>query len=172
MIDRASPDDLMSLASERGGTPMQVGAVVVPDTSTGFDPTTIGQQINLRSQRIPRLTHDSSPCRGGVVGRCGPSRRWCRGRTRSRRPVAQNREVTGGLLALAAELVCRPLPRERPLWKAVLVVAGALAIRSDAFIMDGPDVQPVTGDPEQLLTSNMAVPAIDSNGQRSPALLP
>ena len=27
----------------------------------------------------------------------------------------------GGLLALAAELVCRPLPRERPLWRAVVV---------------------------------------------------
>ncbi|MEO5743616.1 MAG: hypothetical protein ABIQ53_03370, partial [Terracoccus sp.] len=46
----------MSLASEHGGAPVQVGAVVVLDTSWGFDAATLAHQINARSRRIPRLT--------------------------------------------------------------------------------------------------------------------
>ena len=124
-IDRVSADDLMSLATDRGSTPMQVGAVLFLDTRTGLDS---GQGIVLLAQRIlsvPRLRRRLVTVPFG----CG-------------RPVwvddaafAITNHVTTvrcpaprGELAvfdLAAAMLATPLPRARPLWAATLVTETA-----------------------------------------------
>ncbi|MDQ2755966.1 MAG: WS/DGAT domain-containing protein [Actinomycetota bacterium] len=121
MIDRVSCDDLLSLASEHGGAAMQLGAVVVLDTSGGFDPVALEREIRVRSQRVPRLDQPLVTVPWG----CGrpvwseSARVWGQGQVETV-PCPEPRGDEG-LLALAAELVCRPLPRERPLWRAVVV---------------------------------------------------
>ena len=121
MIDRVSGDDLMSLVSERRALPMQVGAIVLLDSSSGIDPAQIMARITARSRRVPRL------------GQRLVSVPWGCGRPVWSDDVDHDRSAPvetircpapggeEGLLALAAQLVCRPLPRDRPLWRAVVV---------------------------------------------------
>ena len=53
--DRVSNDDLMSLASERGATPMQVGAVLMLDAREGLDHGLVVDAIASRVTVVPRL---------------------------------------------------------------------------------------------------------------------
>ena len=54
-IDRASSDDMVSLATDVGAAPMQVGAVLLLDTSAGFDLERARRTIGERIRRVPRL---------------------------------------------------------------------------------------------------------------------
>ncbi|MEB0305558.1 hypothetical protein QN345_09550 [Cryobacterium sp. 10I1] len=54
-IDRVSADDLMSLATERGSSPMQVGAVLFLDTRAGLDTEVALGVLADRIRRVPRL---------------------------------------------------------------------------------------------------------------------
>ena len=54
-MDRLSTDDLMSLAAERGSTPMQVGAVLLLGIDGDFNPTFLVDAIGDRVPRVPRL---------------------------------------------------------------------------------------------------------------------
>ncbi len=121
MIERASPDDLMSLAPGHRGPPMQVGAVVVLDTSAGFDAATVERQIALRSRRVPRLRQRlvTVPWGCGRPMWSGSAGGGAHEQVETVRCPEPGGDV--GLLALAAEVVCRPLPREQPLWRAVVV---------------------------------------------------
>lgn len=100
---------------------MQVGAVVVLDTSAGFDPATLAQQINVRSQRIPRLTQRLVTVPRGCGRPVWSEAVVAAGRNQVETARCPEPGGDGGLLALAADLACRPLPRGRPLWKAVVV---------------------------------------------------
>ena len=53
--DRVSTDDLMSLASERGSTPLQVGAVLMLDASESLGPGLVEDAIGHRITAVPRL---------------------------------------------------------------------------------------------------------------------
>ncbi len=121
MIDRVSGDDLMSLASERGALPMQVGAIVMLDSSAGLEPAGVVATIVARSRRVPRLGQRLVSVPWG----CGRPL-WCDdlhddGSAQVESIRCPEPRGDQGLLALAAELVCRPLPRDRPLWRAVVV---------------------------------------------------
>ena len=118
---RVSADDLMSLASERGSTPMHVGAVLMLDARESLDPELVQDAIARRVTAVPRLRQRLVKVPWG----CG-------------RPVwVDDRDFTitnhlsvvrcpapGGesaVLDVAAELLLTRLPRDRPLWAARLV---------------------------------------------------
>ena len=119
--ERVSSDDRMSLASERGSTPLQVGAVLMLDTRDGLDPGLVEAAIARRVTAVPRLRQRLVKVPWG----CG-------------RPVwvddpdfavTSHLRVTpcpapGGesaVLGVAAEMLVTRLPRDRPLWAARLV---------------------------------------------------
>jgi len=120
-VERVSTDDLMSLATERGSTPMQVGAVLMLGTGAGLDPGAVLEAIADRVRAVPRLRQRLVRVPWG----CG-------------RPVwVDDPEFTatghfstvrcpppGGeeaILDVAAEMLVTRLPRDRPLWTARLV---------------------------------------------------
>jgi diacylglycerol O-acyltransferase len=119
--ERVSTDDLMSLASERGSTPVQVGAVLMLDASESLDPGLTLEAIARRITSVPRLRQRLVKVPWG----CG-------------RPVwVDDRDFTvtnhfsvvrcpapggeGGILGVAAEMLLTRLRRDRPLWAATLV---------------------------------------------------
>ena len=119
--ERVSADDLMSLASERGSTPMQVGAVLRLDASESLDMGLVQAAMASRVTAVPRLRQRLVKVPWG----CG-------------RPVwVDDRDfavtnhfsvvrcpVPGGesaVLRVAAEMLLTRLPRDRPLWAATLV---------------------------------------------------
>lgn len=121
LTERLSTDDLMSLASERGSTPMQVGAVLVLDAPERPDPGLVAGALADRITAVPRLRQRLVKVPWG----CG-------------RPVwVDDRDFTvtnhfsvgqcsapGGesaVLGIAAEMLVTRLPRDRPLWVARFV---------------------------------------------------
>jgi diacylglycerol O-acyltransferase len=121
MFERVSADDLMSLVSQRHPPPLQVGAVLILDASNGLDIGPLRTVLQQRIWAVPRLRQRLQKVPFG----CG-------------RPVwvddsgfKINDHVTAvtphseiddaGLLDIAADLVTRPLPEDRPLWSATLV---------------------------------------------------
>jgi len=120
-IERVSSDDLMSLATERGSTPMQVGAVLMLDDAEDLDPALAMAEMARRVTSVPRLRQRLVRAPWG----CG-------------RPiwvddgdftVANHFSVLpcpapggdAGVMAVAAEILIARLPRDRPLWSATLV---------------------------------------------------
>ena len=89
--------------------------------------------------------------------------------------------VLGMLAAVAAQLLAwvgallntAQLPDKT--WFVVVLVGGLVSLgflATLAYVIGGPtDEQPVTGDPEHPLGPDAPAPAIEPNGQRSPALL-
>jgi len=120
-FERVSPDDLMSLATERGSTPLQVGAVLMLDSSESLEPRLVVDAIADRVRAVPRLRQRLVKVPWG----CG-------------RPVwVDDRDFAvsghfsvircpapGGesaVLEVAAQMLLTRLPRDRPLWAAKLV---------------------------------------------------
>lgn len=121
LADRVSPDDLMSLASERGSTPMQVGAVLMLDAREGLDPGLVAEAIAHRVTAVPRLRQRLVKVPWGF-GR--PV--WVDDRdfTVSAHFSLTRCPAPGGgsaVLGVAAEMLLTRLPRDRPLWTATLV---------------------------------------------------
>jgi len=120
-IDRASADDVMSLVSDRGDPPLQVGAVLLLDVREGLDPAQLREELSRRVAAVPRLRQ-----------RLIRVPIWCG------RPVWADHagfeiddhfsvaRCTGArdeeaVLGIAAELLTTRLQRDRPLWAATLV---------------------------------------------------
>jgi diacylglycerol O-acyltransferase len=118
---RVGADDLMSLASERGSTPMQVGAVLMLDAGASLEPRLALETIASRVSAVPRLRQRLVTVPWG----CG-------------RPVwvddadfAVTRHFSvvrcpepggeSGILRVATEMLLHRMPRDRPLWVAKLV---------------------------------------------------
>lgn len=120
-IERVSADDLMSLASERGSTPMQVGAVLMLDARESPDLGLVVDAIADRITAVPRLRQRLLKVPLG----CGRPV-WVDDRDFT---IAKHLSVIrcpapGGesaVLAVAAEMLLTRLPRDRPLWAASLV---------------------------------------------------
>ena len=123
VIDRASPTDLVSLATDVGPAPMQVGAVVMLADGPGFDLSTIEAAITGRLQTVARLRQRLVRA---PLGHGRPywvdDAEFDIGR-HLRRVVCPPPGDERALLELAADLVTRPLPWSRPLWSALLVTA-------------------------------------------------
>ena len=121
-IDRVSADDLMSLVAEHGSTPMQVGAVLMLDTTPGLDPTGLLTELGRRVAGIPRLRQRLETVPVG----CGrpiwvddPGFDLAR---HVRVTVVGDPLAEREVLDIAATLLGVPLPRSRPLWAATLAV--------------------------------------------------
>jgi len=119
--DRVSTDDLMSLASERGSVPLQVGAVLMLDARERLDPGVVVDAIAHRITAVPRLRQRLVKVPLG----CGRPV-W----VDDRRFAITNHfsmvrcPTPGGesaVLEVAAEMLLTRLPRDRPLWAAKLV---------------------------------------------------
>jgi diacylglycerol O-acyltransferase / wax synthase len=120
-FERVSPDDLMSLASERGSTPLQVGAVLMLDGSESLEPGLVVDALAERVCAVPRLRQRLVEVPWG----CGRPV-WVDDRDFA---VSSHFSVIrcpapGGesaVLGVAAEMLLTRLPRDRPLWAAKLV---------------------------------------------------
>jgi diacylglycerol O-acyltransferase len=120
-ISRVTADDLMSLVSERGSTPMQVGAVLMLDARSGLDPARAIDVLGGGIAAVPRLRQrlEQTPfgC-GRPVWVDDPDFKVTNHMTVVPCPAPGGEPM---LLVLAAELVGAPLSRIRPLWTATLV---------------------------------------------------
>lgn len=170
-IDRATAEDLVSLATDVGSAPMQVGAVLLLDTGLGFDLERATAAVAERIRSVPRLRQRLVPTPVG----CG-------------RPIwiddtdfdigshvsIIDCPVPGdeaALLNVAAGVICTRLPADRPLWRMALVtgLAGERTALIVAFhhvladgigglavlvnLVDGVPADPVDGFPRPAPTN-------------------
>lgn len=120
-VERVSTDDLMSLASERGTTPMQVGAVLMLDTRAGLDPVSVIEALAHRVRAVPRLRQRLvrvPPVCGRPLWVDDPGFTAAGHFSTVRCPSPGGEEA---VLEVAAEMLVARLPRDRPLWTARLV---------------------------------------------------
>lgn len=121
-LERATADDVVSLATDVGPAPMQVGAVVVLDTTErAVDIDGAVRAIGERIRAVPRLRQRlvDAPLGGGRPV-------WV---DDERFDLAAHVDVVPwpepgdeqALLDLAAASIARPLPRARPLWRMTVV---------------------------------------------------
>jgi len=120
-FERVSADDLMSLATERGSTPLQVGAVLMLDRSASLEPALVAAALAERVHAVPRLRQRLVEVPWG----CGRPV-WVDDRdfsVSSHFSVVSCPTPTGrsAVLDVAAEMLGTRLPRDRPLWAAKLV---------------------------------------------------
>jgi len=121
-IERIGPGDMTQLATDVGPVAMNVGAVLVLDPgASGFDPTVARTELAERIRQIPRLRQRLVTVPWGF-GR--PL--WAD--VEEFDPAAQISTLAcpepgdrAALLDLAVAEVTRALPRDRPLWRALIV---------------------------------------------------
>jgi diacylglycerol O-acyltransferase len=117
-VERISPGDLVELATDVGPVPMNVGAVLLLAEGTGADVATVLEQ---RIGGVARLRQRLVTPPWGLGRPC-----WVDDADFDiGAHVSQVRCPSPGdeaaLLAVAVDAVTRPLPRSRPLWRAVVV---------------------------------------------------
>jgi diacylglycerol O-acyltransferase / wax synthase len=120
-VDRASPADLMQLATDVGPAPMHVGAVLILGTGPGFSVAEAQRLLGERIRAIPRLRQRLRRAPPG----CGRPF-WADDPAFDlRRHVRQLPCPPPGderaLLEVAAAVTGEPLPRSRALWSAAFV---------------------------------------------------
>ena len=120
-VDRATPADLMQLATDVGPRPMHVGAVLVLGAAAGFRVDDAERLLGERIRGVPRLRQRLRRAPPG----CGRPF-WSDDPAFDVRQHIRSRPCPppGGeraLLDAAADLFRVPLPRSRPLWSATLV---------------------------------------------------
>jgi diacylglycerol O-acyltransferase / wax synthase len=120
-VDRASPADLMQLATDVGPAPMHVGAVLILATGPGFNVAAARRLLGERICAVPRLRQRLRRAPPG----CGRPF-WAddpafdlRHHVRQLPCPPPGDERT--LLQVAAAVIRAPLPRSRPLWAATFV---------------------------------------------------
>lgn len=125
-IERLGPGDLTELVSDAGPVPLHVGAVLFlaeTDIDTP-DPATVRSVLAERLVRIQRLRQHL------IEPGCGLGRPYWfddahfdleAHLSQVRCPAPGDRET---VLSLAVDALTRPLPRTRPLWRAIVVIHG------------------------------------------------
>ncbi|MGZ4749824.1 MAG: wax ester/triacylglycerol synthase domain-containing protein [Oryzihumus sp.] len=113
-VDRASADDLMALAADHGPVPMQVGALLL--LGAGADAGAVAAAVGAACGWVPRLRQRLVRTPPGCGRPVWVEDAGFRAERHVRRVT-----LTGDLLELTAALVTTPLPRDRPLWAAVVV---------------------------------------------------
>ncbi len=120
MIDRASPNDMMQMATE-AEVPIQVGAVLVLEPAAGVDADVVRDTLAQRIEAVPRLRQRLLRTPFG----CGRPI-WVDdptfevGRHVDQRECPPPGDETA-LLAVATDIVGIRLPDDRPLWAASIV---------------------------------------------------
>jgi diacylglycerol O-acyltransferase len=186
LIERTSPTDLMQLASDLPGAPMQVAAVLVLGAAPALDLTAVREGIGQRIRSVPRLRQRlvRTPFAGGRPVWVDDVDFDIRDHVDAVRCPAPGDE--NALLGVVAETVARRLSRSRPLWSATLVTSlsdgraalvvmlhhvladgiGGLAVLARLFD-DAPTI-PEAGSPRPLPTSRALF--LDASAARFHAL--
>ena len=141
-MDRVSVDNLMSLVPDRGRTPIQIGAVLVLDTSAGLDPARLLATLERRLPAVPRLRQRLVHLplfSGRPIWVDDPLFKITDHVSVMRCPSPGGQDA---VLDVAASLLMTPLPRDRALWAVALVTdvgAGraALILRVHHVLADG-----------------------------------
>ena len=120
-VDRASPADLMQLATDVGPAPMHVGAVLVLGAGPGFGVQEAQRLLGERVRAVPRLRQRLRRAPPG----CGRPF-WADDpafdlRHHVRQLPCPPPGDQRALLEVAAAVTGEPLPRSRPLWSATFV---------------------------------------------------
>jgi diacylglycerol O-acyltransferase len=142
VIERTSPIDLMELASDLPGSPMQVAAVLVLGTASGLDLGAVRDAVGERILAVPRLRQRlvRAPFGAGrpvwVDDRDFDIRHHV---TVVRCPAPGDESA---LLGVVADTVIRRLPGNRPLWSVTLVTSladggAALIVMLHHVVADG-----------------------------------
>ncbi|WP_406830102.1 wax ester/triacylglycerol synthase domain-containing protein [Pedococcus sp. KACC 23699] len=150
-IDRASPDDMMALASDRGAVvPLQIGVLLQLDPEHGVAASRMLDVLGRRAAAVPRLRQLLAPTPVG----CGrpiwvEDRDFTPGRhldTLAVRPfeprVGDHAAPEDPCLDALAALVLDRLPRDRPPWRARVLLdpsgaAVAVAVVLHHVLADG-----------------------------------
>lgn len=120
-IDRISAEDQMSLTADTGSAPMQVGAIITLCTQAGDATALLRDTLTRRIRAVPRLRQRLVTVPFG----CGRPL-WI---SDSGFDAANHLDLLpcpapGGeeaVLRIAADMLVRPLPQDRPLWVAKLI---------------------------------------------------
>ncbi|MCV2487888.1 WS/DGAT domain-containing protein [Geodermatophilus sp. YIM 151500] len=141
-VDRVSQADLAMLASDSGRLRQQIGALLLLGDGPPLDPGTADRLLAERISAVPRLRQRivRVPLGGGQPiwlddPAVDPARHV-------RRRVCPHPADEEALLALAADLVTEPLPRDRPLWSATWLIGPggervALVVVLHHAVLDG-----------------------------------
>jgi WS/DGAT/MGAT family acyltransferase len=135
-IDRVSSDDLMSIATNRGTVPMQIGAVAVLDTSRGCDIPSLIASIDSRLPPVARLKRRlifPSFLRGRPFWADDADFTIAKHVRVVPCPPGSGRE---GLLAIAARELMTRLPQGQPLWAAIIVTGVNPGVSGVVLIID------------------------------------
>ena len=142
MIERTTPTDLMQLACDLPGSPMQVAAVLVLSDASALDITAVRDAIDLRIRAVPRLrqrlVRTSFGC-GRPIWVDDPDFDIRDHVTAVPCPEPGDQAA---LLGVVAETVTQRLVRNRPLWSATLVTSlsggrAALIVMLHHVLADG-----------------------------------
>lgn len=132
-VDRASPADLMQLATDVGPAPMNVGAVLVMDPVPGFTVAAAARLLAGRIAAVPRLRQRLRRAPPG----CGRPYWADDAEFDLRRHIRYRACPEPGdqraLLDVAAAVLTEPLPRSWPLWTATFI--SGLADGSTGLVM-------------------------------------
>ena len=133
MIERASANDMMQLATDVGPVPMQVGAVLVLAPEPGLDPDVARTVLSERLTRVPRLRQRLV---WAGVGSGRPV--WVDDATFDVEAHVHVRACPApgdeaALLAVATAILGTRLPLDRPPWDATIVTG--LADGSTALVV-------------------------------------
>ena len=123
MFERVSADDLMSLASRRHPPPLQVGAVLILDVRGGLDISSLRTVLQQRIAAVPRLRQRLEKVPLGCGRPVWVDDSGFNIDDHLRVAKQQSDTDDAGLLDIAANLVTKPLPEDRPLWAATFVPA-------------------------------------------------
>jgi diacylglycerol O-acyltransferase len=141
-IERTSPSDLMQLASDLPGAPMQVAAVLVLGAASALDLTAVRDAIGQRISAVPRLRQRlvRAPFGGGRPVWVDEPDFDTHDHVSTVRCPAPGDEVA--LLGVVADTVARRLPGSRPLWSATLITSlsddrAALVVMIHHVLADG-----------------------------------
>lgn len=141
-VDRATATDMMSLATDVGPAPMQVGAVLLLEAGAPFGAQRAIETIGERLRTVPRLRQrlESTPlgC-GRPVWVDDPDFSLLEHVTHVLCPAPGDEAA---LLELAASTISTPLPATRPLWRACVVTGlederAALVVAFHHVLADG-----------------------------------
>lgn len=117
-IERLTPDDAVALATDVGAVPMHVGAVLVLDRRVEHGE--LCARLQERLPAVPRLRQrlQPTPVLGGRWLWVDDDRFDLANHLAVDAPEASDQDE---LLRTAVDVICRPMDRTRPLWRAELV---------------------------------------------------